>query len=225
MNLSVKDVADILSVSSKTIYRMIKSEAIPCFRVGGQWRFDRREIVSWLEDKREFAAKSALISGGEEDISIADLIARGGVYSLAGCASKEQAIRAGIGMIRSVRPADAEDLFASVMEREALCPTSVGNGVATPHPRAFGRFADRPLIALCRLGLPVDFHSLDCEPVDTLVFIFPSTERLLLMIQAKLMRLLREDSVLSAFKSGNADVVMAVAEREAGIFGCVMQNA
>ena len=38
MNLSVKDVAELLNVSEKTIYRMIKDETIPCFRVGGQWR-------------------------------------------------------------------------------------------------------------------------------------------------------------------------------------------
>ena len=56
MNLSVKDVAKLLNISEKTIYRMIKDEMIPCFRVGGQWRFDRREINSWIEDTRQFSS-------------------------------------------------------------------------------------------------------------------------------------------------------------------------
>jgi len=49
-----------LSVSEKTIYRMIRNETIPCFRVGGQWRFDRREMNSWIEDTRAFSAKAGI---------------------------------------------------------------------------------------------------------------------------------------------------------------------
>lgn len=75
MNLSVKNVAELLNVSEKTIYRMVQNETIPCFRVGGQWRFDRREIKSWIEDAKQFSVNTAVKGPSKEDeesISVAE---------------------------------------------------------------------------------------------------------------------------------------------------------
>lgn len=47
MRLSVKDVAGLLKVSEKTIYRWIKQETIPCYRVNEQFRFNRSELLEW----------------------------------------------------------------------------------------------------------------------------------------------------------------------------------
>ncbi len=52
MNLSVKDAARLLSVSEKTIYRWIKQEVIPAYRVHEQYRFNRAEILEWATARR-----------------------------------------------------------------------------------------------------------------------------------------------------------------------------
>src|SRR5512147_1190913 len=103
MNLSVKDVAGLLKISEKTIYRMIRNETIPCFRVGGQWRFDRREIVSWMEDTRAFSHKTATgnNAGNEESISISEFLQRGGIYRGIEAATKEEAVKASLDRIKT----------------------------------------------------------------------------------------------------------------------------
>jgi excisionase family DNA binding protein len=44
----------ILGVHRNTLYRLIQAGEVPAFKmiVGGQWRFRRRELEQWLEDKQ-----------------------------------------------------------------------------------------------------------------------------------------------------------------------------
>jgi len=205
MNLTVKDVAELLNVSDKTIYRMIQNETIPCFRVGGQWRFDRREIASWIQDTRTFSYETAIghSSVDEESISISEFLHKGGIYYNIQGMQKDFIIHSCLERIKTNIPqVDIKKLFASIMDREALCPTAVGHGIALPHPGSFGKFTSSSYIALCLLERPVPFGAVDNEDVDTLFFIFPKSERRYLRIQAKLLRLLRDDEVLSALKKG-----------------------
>jgi PTS system nitrogen regulatory IIA component len=227
MNLSVKDVAEILTISKKTVYRMIKNETIPCFRVGGQWRFDRTEIASWLEDMRSFHLQSTTseTSSLEESISLSDLIRRGGIYDGIPGGTKAEVILGCIKLIKTVIPTfDEEELFQSIMNREALCPTSVGHGVAFPHPKSFGKFVSQSHIALCRLDRAIPFGSLDNEDIDILFFIFPTSERRFLRIHAKLVRLLRDEHVLSAIKGRqpSQNILKIIAVKEPEIFGHVL---
>jgi PTS system nitrogen regulatory IIA component len=226
MNLSVRDVAELLNVSEKTIYRMIKDETIPCFRVGGQWRFDRREIASWIEDTREFnyTAAKRRFPPDEESISVTEFLRRGGIYYNVAGETRETAIMSCLDLIKSAMPrTDRIRLFESIMDRENLCSTAIGNGIAFPHPRRpFQEFAaSLSSIALCRLKRPIPFGALDNEDIDTLFFIFPKSERRFLRIQAKLLRLLKDDHVMSAVKgSVSADHLFTVfSGREAEIFG------
>jgi PTS system nitrogen regulatory IIA component len=225
MNLTVKDVAELLNVSEKTIYRMIKDETIPCFRVGGQWRFDRREIVSWVEDTREFhydAAKKSPTSD-EEAISITELLMRGGIYYNVTGATRESAIMSCLERIKTAIPQiDIKRLFDAITDRESLCSTAIGNGIAIPHPRPFKEFTESlSSIALCRLERLIPFGAMDNEDVDTLFFIFPKSERRFLRIQAKLSRLIKDDQVMSAVKkNASADELYALfSGKEAEIFG------
>lgn len=230
MTLSVKDVAELLNVSEKTIYRMIQSETIPCFRIGGQWRFDKREIMSWLEDTRHFSYETAAgkASGeDEESISLTEFLKRGGIYHNISGSTKQSAIRNCLERIKTGIPQiDTQKLFDSVMERESLCPTAIGHGIAFPHPRSFKKFTAFSYIALCHLEKPIPFGALDNEDVDTLFFIFPKSEMRFLRIQAKLLRLLKDDEVLSKVKEASpADEIYEIFSRkEAEIFKGAMRG-
>ena len=50
--LTIKQVSDFLQVNERTIYKLAKSGDIPSFKVGGQWRFKREDIDSWIETKK-----------------------------------------------------------------------------------------------------------------------------------------------------------------------------
>jgi excisionase family DNA binding protein len=50
--LTTKQLQDLLQVDRITIYRMLNDGRLRGFKVGGQWRFSRREIEAWLHEQQ-----------------------------------------------------------------------------------------------------------------------------------------------------------------------------
>ena len=53
--LTIPDVANLLRVAEKTVYGLAQKGDLPAFKVGGQWRFRRTAIDSWIEVKTQTA--------------------------------------------------------------------------------------------------------------------------------------------------------------------------
>lgn len=49
--LTIREVADYLKVTERTIYRLAGAKKIPAFKVGGTWRFSRGEIDQWIKQQ------------------------------------------------------------------------------------------------------------------------------------------------------------------------------
>ena len=47
--LTIREVADLLKINEKTVYKLAADGKIPGFKVGGSWRFDRATITRWTE--------------------------------------------------------------------------------------------------------------------------------------------------------------------------------
>lgn len=62
---------------------------------------------------------------------------------------------------------DVPALQDAVLRRESLGSTGIGQGVAIPHTKS--TLVARPLAILAVCGVPVDFDSIDQEPVDIIV--------------------------------------------------------
>ena len=50
--LTLPEVAELLKVAEKTVYKMAQKGRLPAFKVGGQWRFQRVDIDSWIEQQK-----------------------------------------------------------------------------------------------------------------------------------------------------------------------------
>lgn len=50
--LTAKQLAEILNISPKTVFKLAKAGRIPSFRVGTSVRFDARLIVEWMRKQR-----------------------------------------------------------------------------------------------------------------------------------------------------------------------------
>jgi excisionase family DNA binding protein len=50
--LTVHEVAALLKVHHTSIYRFIKREGLPAFKIGADWRFSKRAIEQWLKDQQ-----------------------------------------------------------------------------------------------------------------------------------------------------------------------------
>ncbi len=46
--LTVEQIADHLQVSKETIYRWLDKKLVPAHKIGRQWRFQSREVDSWV---------------------------------------------------------------------------------------------------------------------------------------------------------------------------------
>jgi excisionase family DNA binding protein len=45
--MKVTEVSEYLRVHRATIYRLLRHQAIPAFRIGSDWRFNREDIDAW----------------------------------------------------------------------------------------------------------------------------------------------------------------------------------
>jgi excisionase family DNA binding protein len=46
--MTVREVAEFLKVTERTIYRLASEGEIPSFKVGGSWRFRRADLAAWM---------------------------------------------------------------------------------------------------------------------------------------------------------------------------------
>jgi excisionase family DNA binding protein len=63
--LTISEIASLLKVAGKTVYGLAKKGELPAFKVGGQWRFSRTALNSWIEAKTRAASTRAAKSGGK----------------------------------------------------------------------------------------------------------------------------------------------------------------
>ena len=58
--LSIEDVADILGLEYKTVYRLVKSGEIPAARIGRVFRVDRVDFEAYLERQKQKHQEEAM---------------------------------------------------------------------------------------------------------------------------------------------------------------------
>ena len=46
--LDIKGIAELMGISTHTIYRLATAGQIPALKLGGKWRFDRDTIKQWI---------------------------------------------------------------------------------------------------------------------------------------------------------------------------------
>ena len=50
--LTIKEVADYLKLTERTLYRLVQEGQVPGFKVGNSWRFKRADIERWIEEQK-----------------------------------------------------------------------------------------------------------------------------------------------------------------------------
>jgi excisionase family DNA binding protein len=47
--LTLREAANVLQVSTRTVRRMVDQKEFPAFKLGGQWRVRESEVAKWLQ--------------------------------------------------------------------------------------------------------------------------------------------------------------------------------
>ena len=195
--IAVKDAAEFLRVSEKTIYRWIQQGVIPCYRSHGQYRFHRAELEAWARYKRIGSGfGTPALSEGEEAVDLAEAIRHGGVHYKIEGETPEAIYRNIVEIFPLSPPRDPEfkdELARTLAEREALASTGVGKGMAIPHPRHPRDWGlEAPIVGVFFLDHPVDFKAFDGEAVYVLFVLLCATVKGHLQMLAQVSHLLRE---------------------------------
>jgi mannitol/fructose-specific phosphotransferase system IIA component (Ntr-type) len=94
------------------------------------------------------------------------------------------------------QPAAQRTLLRALQEREGLCSTGIGDGVALPHCRnALVGLVERPVIVFGRHQQGIPYGSVDSGPAKLFFLLVAPTVSQHLQVLARLSRLLRDPRV------------------------------
>jgi PTS system nitrogen regulatory IIA component len=224
VQLGVRDVSKLLSVSEKTVYRWINQGVLPAYRVNEQYRFNRAELLEWATSRR-MNVSAAVFEEPESQAApipgLAEALQAGGIFYRLGGADRESALRAVVEHMRVPEEVDREFLLRVLLAREALQSTGIGDGIAIPHVRnPIVLHVARPMITLCFLEKPIEFGALDGKPVHVLFSIVSPTVRAHLTLLSRLSFALHDPAFKKAVtQQASRDEILAAArhvERKLG---------
>jgi PTS system nitrogen regulatory IIA component len=149
-------------------------------------------------------------------MQIDDLIGSNGVIANMRVTSKKQALQELAKRAAEITGQPERAIFEVLIERERLGTTGVGNGIAIPHGKLPG--LDRLYALFARLETPVDFDSIDEQPVDLIcVLLAPETAGAdHLKALARVSRLLRDRTTCEKLRgTDSADALHALLSESA----------
>ncbi len=204
MKLTVRDAARLLNVSEKSVYRWIKQGAIPAYQINEQYRFNRAELLEWATSRKIQVSPEIFV----EDLAtesppptLGDAVRDGGVYYRIAGTDKAQALHSIVEVMRLPEEVDRDFLYQVLLARETLGSTGIGNGIAIPHVRnPIVLHVAKPMVTLCFLETPIDFGSLDKQPVNILFTLISPTVRAHLQLLSRLAYALRDSSFMAAIQ-------------------------
>ncbi len=134
-------------------------------------------------------------------MELSDIIGVDGIRAPLKSTSKKRLLQDLADLAESVYGLPADEVVKALTEREALGPTGVGRGVAIPHARFPG--VTKVIGLFVRLEKPVDFESIDRQPVDLVFALFApeaaGAEHLKAL--ARVSRTLRSEAVCTKLRS------------------------
>ena len=218
MQLTVRDVSELLNVSEKTVYRWVGERGLPGYRLSGQYRFNRAELLGWATANKVNASPAIF----QEDAGsaaqlpeLADALQAGGVFYRLSGSDKESVLRGIVEHLRLPEEVDRSFLLQMLLAREALESTGIGDGIAIPHARTpVVQHVPRPLMTLGFLERPIDFGALDGQPVHALFTLISPTVKSHLHLLSRLAFALR-DAELKALviQQGSRDAILSAVRR------------
>ncbi len=237
MILTLKELAEYLKISERSVQRMVKSGQIHGSKLGGQYRFNGSEIDRiFFQDKgasEDYVPLSELTHTMFE-IPISRLITENRVVLDMKATCMAEAIE-------ELTPPDVfnnlvldiNELRSKCLEREKLLNTGVGKGLAIPHPRDPVTSLRAPgcvVIGISKKG--VDYSAkfknikeglpdivsspVDGEPIRLFFFICAQNIELHLHLMGKIATLARDKAFIDSCNNASTaqDIIRAVMTHE-----------
>ncbi len=144
-------------------------------------------------------------------MDLSDLLTSEAILPSLHAQSKKQVLQEVCSTAARLTGLPEREVFDTLLQRERLGSTAIGQGVAIPHGKS--RSLDRLVGVFARLQRPVDFDALDDQPVD-LVFVLLAPESAgadHLKALARIARVLRDPGFAEKLRAAEgADAIYAL---------------
>jgi len=205
MTISITELSSYIGVTPATIERWVRQGRIPASRSKDNFRFRIQDVEKWASRQNiqlnyPGSRRTEPVDGPSVKLSAA--VKSGGIYYNVQGEDKNGVLEAGLEIMENI-PADfKQDVLERILEREKALSTGIGNGIAIPHPRDPLGYLAYPMVTICFLNTPVDFHALDHQPVSMLIFLFSTSLSLHLPLLSSLSRCLKNHRFTEFLKTG-----------------------
>jgi len=218
MMLSVKEVASLLGIPEKKIFRLIEHNSIPFYNMNDSYQFNRVELLEWATQMGVKVSADTFKNSNQQhtsEILFLDALKTGTIlYNVKGT-DKSSVLHSVVHALPLPSHIHPDFLCDILLAREKMGSTGIGDGIAIPHVRnPVVVTGTTPMVALCFLDHPIDFDAIDKMPVQILFTIFSPSVRVHLHLLARLGYLLQHEDFKNALnKQSSPEELLAIIER------------
>jgi PTS system nitrogen regulatory IIA component len=228
--MDIPQVARYLGMSVQDVTRLAARGQLPGRKVRGAFRFRKGDVDHWVEtrmpglshDRLAEIEQGVAAHHGMEQAAplVVPLIPAGGILAPLQARTAPAAIRA---LVEAADDAglvyDRKLLIEEVVQREQLCSTAIGPGLALPHPRhpmPWDIAASFVILGRSDGGIP--FGAEDGSLTRLFMLICCKDERTHLHVLARISRMFDDATLAAVMAAGDAEAIRQVLQsREAAI--------
>ena len=164
-NMTLAEIAKHIGMDAREVKRLADKGVLPGRLIGGQWRFNRIQMLDWLQremhtlDRRHIQNLDRAMSSTDHETVVSNLLATEAVDMNLAARSRPSVLRELVNLAeRTGMVYHRAEIVDALEEREALASTALPGGIALPHPRRPLPYATAaPLLCLARVPAGIPF--------------------------------------------------------------------
>lgn len=188
-------------MDAREVRRLADKGVLPGHQVGGEWRFNKAQMLDWLQremhgfDRVHLENLERAMSDGSQDAVFGARLAPEAVDMNLPARSRASVLRELVSLAeRTGLVYDRAGVIEALEDRENLCSTALPGGVAFPHPRRPLPYCiGEPLICLGRSRSGIPFGAPDGRLTDIFVLVCSQDEKQHLQSLARLSLIFHTD--------------------------------
>ena len=193
-NMTLAEIAKHIGMDAREVKRLADRGVLPGRLIGGQWRFNRIQMLDWLQremhtlDRRHIQNLDRAMSRTDDETIVSNLLATEAIDMELPARSRPSVLRELVSLAeRSGLVHHRAEIIDALEQREALVSTALPGGIAFPHPRRPLAYATaEPLLCLARVPAGIPYGAPDGRLTDLFVLVCCHNERQHLLALARL---------------------------------------
>lgn len=200
-NLTLQELARHIGMDARDVKRLADRGELPGQRVGGEWRFNRAEMLEFLQhamhslEPEQIRNLERATADSADESLIEELLRHEAVEMNLAARSRPSVLRELVTLAeRTGLVYDRDAIVQALLEREETGSTALAGGYAFPHPRRPLPYATaEPLLCLARVAGGLPFNAPDGKLTHLFVLILSHDDRQHLHTLARLSQVFSTD--------------------------------